>query len=141
MISARSGAGDVANVDSAREGAQPRHRDVRRWLATLLHHAAVWMAGARTFYLPSNEIQRNAAARASMRLANFLVRRPDLSIKARALAGLVATTELIRHVLWDPWSKTERAVALPKASYGGHHRRRPRFSWHLAGGRRPLVGY
>jgi hypothetical protein len=99
--------------------AQPQHRDVRTWLAYLSQDAADRvgqrlersgavesvtrrrMLSTQTFYMPNNELQRNAAAWAPMRLANILVRGLDMSITDRVLAGLIAATGLTRHVLWD----------------------------------------
>jgi hypothetical protein len=99
--------------------AQPQHKEIRTWLAYLSQDAAVRvgerlersgavesvtrrrMLSTQTFYMPNNELQRNAAAWAPMRLANILVRGLDMSITDRVLAGLIAATGLTRHVLWD----------------------------------------
>jgi len=113
--------------------AQPQHRDVRTWLAYLSQDAAVRvgerlersgavesvtkrrMLSTQTFYMPNNEIQRNAAAWAPARLANILVRGLDLSVTDRMLAGLVAATGLTRHVLWDFEVHRQAFNVLPSA--------------------------
>jgi Golgi phosphoprotein 3 (GPP34) len=99
--------------------AQPRHRDVRTWLAFLSQDAAIRvgerlmrlgavesvtrrrMLSTETLYMPNSAEQRNAAAWAPARLANLLVRGVGMSISDRALIGLVAATGLTRHVLYD----------------------------------------
>ena len=113
--------------------AQPQHRDVRTWLAYLSQDAAVRvgerlersgavesvtrrrMLSTQTFYMPNNELQRNAAAWAPMRLANILVRGLDMSITDRVLAGLIAATGLTRHVLWDFEVHRHALTQLPTA--------------------------
>jgi Golgi phosphoprotein 3 GPP34 len=111
--------------------AQPQHRDVRTWLAYLSQDAADRvgqrlersgavesvtrrrMLSTQTFYMPNNELQRNAAAWAPMRLANILVRGLDMSISDRVLAGLIAATGLTRHVLWDFEAHRSAFAVLP----------------------------
>ena len=111
--------------------AQPQHRDVRTWLAYLSQDSADRvgqrlersgavesvtrrrMLSTQTFYMPNNELQRNAAAWAPMRLANILVRGLDMSITDRVLAGLIAATGLTRHVLWDFEAHRSAFAVLP----------------------------
>ncbi|MEV4639802.1 GPP34 family phosphoprotein [Actinoplanes sp. NPDC049548] len=113
--------------------AQPQHREVRTWLAYLSQDAAdrvgerLMRVGAvesvtrrrmlstQTFYMPNNEVQRNAAAWAPMRLANIMVRGLEMSTSDRLLAGLVVATGLTRHVLWDFEVHRHALTQLPTA--------------------------
>jgi hypothetical protein len=100
--------------------AQPQHRELRTWLNFLAQDAAVQVGerllragvvepvirrrllGQQTMtYMPRNSNQRNAAAWASVRLANALVYRRAMDLADRVLAGIVYATGLTRHVLWD----------------------------------------
>ena len=112
---------------------QPQHRELRTWLAYLSQDAAdrvgerLMRSGAvesvtrrrmlstQTFYMPNNEVQRNAAAWAPMRLANIMVRGLEMSISDRVLAGLVVATGLTRHVLWDFEVHRHALTQLPTA--------------------------
>ncbi|GGN37145.1 hypothetical protein FHR83_006462 [Actinoplanes campanulatus] len=99
--------------------AQPQHRDLRTWLAFLAQDAGLRVAerlmrvGAvelvtrrrmlgttQTLYMPNSARQRNAAAWASTRVANMLVRGLDLNLTDRMLVGLVVATGLTRHVMY-----------------------------------------
>ncbi|GLY01304.1 MULTISPECIES: GPP34 family phosphoprotein [Actinoplanes] len=99
--------------------AQSQHRDVHTWLAFLSQDAAVRVAerlvrvGAvelvtkrrmlgtlQTLYLPNTARQRNAAAWASTRVANILVRGMELNLSDRMLVGLTVATGLTRHVMY-----------------------------------------
>jgi hypothetical protein len=99
--------------------AQSQHTDVRTWLAFLSQDAALRVAerlmrvGAvemvtrrrmlgsnQTLYMPNTARQRNAAAWASTRIANILVRGMDLNQSDRMLVGLVVATGLTRHVMY-----------------------------------------
>ena len=113
--------------------AQPQHRDVRTWLAFLSQDAAVRvgerlmrlgavepvtrrkMLSVQTLYMPNTAEQRNAAAWAPARLANLLVRGMEMSMSDRVLAGLVASTGLTRHVLYDFEVHRNAFYALPEA--------------------------
>jgi hypothetical protein len=99
--------------------AQPQHRDIRTWLAFLSQDSALRVAerlmrvGAvelvtrrrmlgttQTLYMPNTARQRNAAAWASTRVANMLVRGMELNVGDRMLVGLVVATGLTRHVMY-----------------------------------------
>ncbi|WP_328466032.1 GPP34 family phosphoprotein [Actinoplanes sp. NBC_00393] len=99
--------------------AQPQHRDVRTWLAFLSQDAALrvgerlmrlgavepvtrrrMLGASHTLYMPNSAQQRNAAAWASTRLANLLIRGMELSVTDRVLVSLVSATGLTRHVLY-----------------------------------------
>ena len=99
--------------------AQSQHRELRTWLAFLAQHAAIrvgerlmrlgavepvtrrrMLGSSETLYMPNSAQQRNAAAWASTRLANMLVRGMELSLGDRMLLGLVVSTGLTRHVLY-----------------------------------------
>ncbi|WP_083972473.1 GPP34 family phosphoprotein [Actinoplanes palleronii] len=99
--------------------AQSQHRDVRTWLSFLAQDSALRVAerlirvgaveavtrrrmlgGAQTLYMPNTARQRNAAAWASTRIANMLVRGMDLSAADRMLIGVVVATGLTRHVMY-----------------------------------------
>ena len=113
--------------------AQPRHREVRTWLAFLSQDAEVRvgerlvrmgavdlitrrrMLSTETLYMPNSPGQRNAAAWAPARLANLLVRGIELSLSDRVLVGLVAATGLTRHVLYDFDMHRQAFHALPSA--------------------------
>ena len=113
--------------------AQPRHREVRTWLAFLSQDAAVRvgerlmrlgavepvtrrrMLSSQTLYMPNTAEQRNAAAWAPARLANLLVRGMDMTMTDRVLAGLVAATGLTRHVLYDYEMHRQAFLLLPSA--------------------------
>jgi len=113
--------------------AQPRHRDVRTWLAFLSQDAAIRvgerlirlgavepvtrrrMLTTQTLYMPNSAEQRNAAAWAPARLANLLVRGMPLSISDRVLVGLVAATGLTRHVLYNFETHRHAFYSLPSA--------------------------
>lgn len=99
--------------------AQPQHRDLRIWLAFLAQDAEAKVGqrllragvvepvvrrkllSTQTHYMPMNSEQRNAAAWASVRLANILVHGRTIDLADRVLAGLIVATGLTRHVLWD----------------------------------------
>lgn len=116
--------------------AQPRHRDVRTWLAFLSQDAAIRvgerlmrvgavepvtrrrMLSTQTLYMPNSAEQRNAAAWAPARLANLLVRGLDLSVSDRVLVGLVAATGLTRHVLYNFEMHRHAFYSLPNAVAG-----------------------
>jgi hypothetical protein len=113
--------------------AQPRHREVRTWLAFLSQDAAGRvgerltrtgaveavtrrrMLSTQTLYMPNSAEQRNAAAWAPARLANLLVRGADLSLTDRALIGLIAATGLTRHVLYNFETHRNAFYSLPNA--------------------------
>jgi hypothetical protein len=113
--------------------AQPKHREVRTWLAFLSQDAEVRvgerlvrlgavdlitrrrMLSTETLYMPNSPEQRNAAAWAPARLANLLVRGIDLSLSDRVLVGLVAATGLTRHVLYDFEMHRQAFQSLPSA--------------------------
>ncbi|MEU4694224.1 GPP34 family phosphoprotein [Actinoplanes sp. NPDC023714] len=99
--------------------AQSQHTDVRTWLAFLSQDAALRVAerlmrvgavemvtrrrmlgSTQTLYMPNTARQRNAAAWASTRIANILVRGMDLNLSDRMLVGLVVATGLTRHVMY-----------------------------------------
>ncbi|WP_229073095.1 GPP34 family phosphoprotein [Actinoplanes sp. DH11] len=99
--------------------AQSQHTDVRTWLAFLSQDAALRVAerlmrvgavemvtrrrmlgSTQTLYMPNTARQRNAAAWASTRIANILVRGMDLNLADRLLVGLVVATGLTRHVMY-----------------------------------------
>jgi hypothetical protein len=99
--------------------AQSQHRDVRTWLAFLAQDSALRVAerlmrvgaveavtrrrmlgSTQTLYMPNTARQRNAAAWASTRIANMLVRGMDLSAGDRMLVGIVVATGLTRHVMY-----------------------------------------
>ncbi|WP_433828705.1 GOLPH3/VPS74 family protein [Actinoplanes sp. CA-015351] len=99
--------------------AQSQHTDVRTWLAFLSQDAGLRVAerlmrvgavemvtrrrmlgSTQTLYMPNTARQRNAAAWASTRIANILVRGMDLNIADRMLVGLVVATGLTRHVMY-----------------------------------------
>jgi hypothetical protein len=97
--------------------AQPQHRDVRTWLAFLeqdavdavgqrltragyvqpVEHRRLW--SNRVVYVP---VDLNHAAWPEIRLARQLTTSDRLYEPDAVLAGLVAVTGLLRHVLWDP---------------------------------------
>lgn len=97
--------------------AQPQHRDVRTWLAFLEHDAVDTVGGrltragqvrpvahrrlwsSRTVYVP---VDLNQAAWPEVRLARVLTASDRLDEPDAVLAGLVAATGLLRHVLWEP---------------------------------------
>lgn len=113
--------------------AQPRHRDVRTWLAFLSQDAAIRvgerlmrlgavepvtrrrMLSTQTLYMPNSAEQRNAAAWAPARLANLLVRGVEMSVSDRILVGLIAATGLTRHVLYDFEMHRHAFQTLPNA--------------------------
>jgi hypothetical protein len=99
--------------------AQSQHRDVRTWLAFLAQDSALRVAerlmrvgaveavtrrrmlgSTQTLYMPNTARQRNAAAWASTRIANMLVRGMDLNASDRMLVGVVVATGLTRHVMY-----------------------------------------
>ncbi|GIF06698.1 GOLPH3/VPS74 family protein [Actinoplanes siamensis] len=99
--------------------AQPQHRDVRTWLAFLSQDAGLrvgerlmrlgavepivrrrMLGSPQITYMPNSAQQRNAAAWASTRLANLLVRGMELSVVDQLLVSLVSATGLTRHVLY-----------------------------------------
>lgn len=99
--------------------AQPQHRDVHTWLAFLSQDAALRVAerlmrvgavemvtrrrmlgSTQVLYMPNSARQRNAAAWASTRVANMLVRGMELNVSDRMLVGLVVATGLTRHVMY-----------------------------------------
>jgi len=99
--------------------AQSQHRDVRTWLAFLAQDSALRVAerlirvgaveavtrrrmlgSAQTLYMPNTARQRNAAAWASTRIANMLVRGMELNTADRMLVGIVVATGLTRHVMY-----------------------------------------
>jgi hypothetical protein len=113
--------------------AQPRHRDLRTWLAFLSQDAAARvgerlmrlgavepvvrrrMLSTQTLYMPNSAEQRNAAAWAPARLANLLVRGIEMSASDRLLVGLIAATGLTRHVLYDFEMHRHAYQSLPNA--------------------------
>jgi hypothetical protein len=113
--------------------AQPRHRDVRTWLAFLSQDSAIRvgerlmrlgavepvtrrrMLSTQTLYMPNSAEQRNAAAWAPARLANLLVRGIEMRVSDRVLVGLIAATGLTRHVLYDFEMHRHAFQTLPNA--------------------------
>lgn len=115
--------------------AQPQHRDVRTWLAFLSQDAALrvgerlvrlgavepvtrrrMLGASHTTYMPNTAQQRNAAAWASTRLANLLVRGMELSILDRVLVSLVSATGLTRQVLYGFENYPHAFQYLPNAA-------------------------
>ncbi|MEV6349037.1 GPP34 family phosphoprotein [Actinoplanes sp. NPDC051851] len=98
---------------------QSRHSDVRTWLAFLAQDSSLRVAerlmrvgavemvtrrrmlgSTQVLYMPNTARQRNAAAWASTRVANMLVRGMELNLTDRALVGIVVATGLTRHVMY-----------------------------------------
>jgi hypothetical protein len=97
--------------------AQPQHRQVRTWLAFLaatstesvgqrLSRAGVVQAvrqrrlwATRVVYV---SVDGNRSVWPEVRLARLLTTGGPIAEPDAALAGLVAVTGLVRHVLWDP---------------------------------------
>jgi hypothetical protein len=117
--------------------AQPQHRDVRTWLAFLSQDAGLRvgerlmrlgavepivrrrMLGSPSItYMPNSAQQRNAAAWASTRLANLLVRGMELSVVDQLLVSLVSATGLTRHVLYGFEQYPHAFQYVPNAAFG-----------------------
>ncbi|MDR6323221.1 GOLPH3/VPS74 family protein [Actinoplanes couchii] len=98
---------------------QPQHRDMRTWMAYLAQDAGLRVAerlmrvgavemvtkrrmlgSTQVLYMPNTARQRNAAAWASTRVANILVRGMELNLPDRTLVGVVVATGLTRHVMY-----------------------------------------
>jgi hypothetical protein len=117
--------------------AQPQHRDVRTWLAFLSQDAGLrvgerlmrlgavepivrrrMLGSPQITYMPNSAQQRNAAAWASTRLANLLVRGMELSVVDQLLVSLVSATGLTRHVLYGFEQYPHAFQYVPNAAFG-----------------------